>query len=226
MICINGDNIVASRNKLQEYIAAFKDEKKHVSFLSGKKATIAEIEAALQPIDLFGTDQVIVIEELFSRPHSKKRTEIIDALSRSNVEILLWDKKSLTPAQKKQLKPDQEFEYKTTKKLFLFLDTLSPLQSTEQRLSYFEQVIEQESAYLFFVMLLQRIRQLLILSEGNDPGGAPFMVSKLKSQAKKFSQSQLEKMHQDLYNIDVKTKTEGQKQQTLEQQLRLVLLSF
>lgn len=226
MICISGDNIVASRNKLQELISAFKVEQKQVSFLSGKKTTIAEIEIALQPVDLFGTGQVVVIEELFSRPHSKKRTEIINALSRSNVEILLWDKKSLTPAQKKLLKPTREFEYKTTKNLFLLLDTLSPLQSIEQRLSYFEQVMRQESAYLFFVMLLQRVRQLLILSEGNNPGGPPFMVNKLKSQARKFSWIQLEKIHQDLYNIDVKTKTEGQKQQTLEQELRLVLLSF
>lgn len=227
MTIIHGDNIVGSREKLHQIVAEAKTKKKEVTYLEGKKISLADIEVALQSNSLFGSDKSIVIEQLFSRPHSKKRTELMEYLSKNrDTEVILWDKKVLTAAQKKKLAPDQEFQFKTSKKLFAWIDSISPQTSIQKRLHLYQETLSQEDAYLCFYMLTQRMRQLLIISEGGNPGGAPFMISKMKSQARQFTQQQLESIHTSLYKIDRETKTEGPKQLTLEQKLRQLQLEF
>lgn len=227
MIVLHGDNVVASRNKLSELLSAAKTQGKEIKKIDGNKVTVAELETSLQSNDLFGSSQVVVVEQLFSRPHSKKRTELIDFLSKNKeTEVILWDKKTLTVAQKKALSPDRDFQFKTSKSLFNWIDALSPQTSISKRLSLYQDTLKQEDPYLCFYMLLQRVRQLLILSEGGSPGGAPFMISKMRSQARHFTESQLVSLHTALYNIDVTTKTEGPKYVSLEQALRQIQLKF
>lgn len=205
---LHGDNQVSSRQALVEYITAVKSSSELVR-LEGKTIQFATLESALRANSLFGNNRTVVIEGLHVLPKSKKLTELINLIitHSPDTEILLWEGKSLT---KTMLKPFQQAqakisEFKVGKLLFNWLDTLDGTQNETlkyKQLERFHRVLEQEDVWLCLAMITYRVRQLLTLKTGGTVAGAPFMVSKLEQQARRFSEKQLFKLHEQLYTID------------------------
>jgi len=205
---IHGENQVASRKKLVEFIEQAKQQHKEVLSLSAEKLDRAKLESALLSESLFGHEKLLVIEGLYSLPKSKKKDEFIELISSASIETILWDKKLLTKTDFKKLPTNLEnFEFKITPKMWSFLDTLStnPKAKTSM-MKLFKESVEGDGAEFVFLMIARQIRILIQVKENKPPKVAPFMLSKLSRQAKEFSLKKLLDLHQQLYLIDQKQK--------------------
>jgi DNA polymerase III delta subunit len=217
MIILHGDQLVNSRKKLSEYLDQARQQQIKVVTLLAKKLTPAELEEKLGATSLFGDDQLTVIEELHSLPTSARKKQLIELLSNAaqddQSQIIIWEKRSLTPTMLKKFAGATKLEFKLNKLLFKWLDTISggknsPTQQA-QKLKSLHQVIEQESAGLVMMMLIRQIRLLLQVVAGGRPAGPPFIVNKLAAQAQRFSLAQLLSLHHELLKMDLNLKTSG-----------------
>lgn len=228
MLVLHGEHLVNSRQKLQTQLEQARAAGSQVIRLSASKLTVAELELALGGDSLFGEPKVVVIEELHSLPTSQRKTALIKAVATAagqptTPEIILWEKRALTPTMLKQFPAAKADESKLSKQLFSWLDSLSgSSQAKTKQIQYFHQVLEQEAAELCFAMLTRQIRLLLQAKSGGTLKGAPFMVTKLKNQAKNFELGQLVSIHSQLLTLDLALKT-GKNPGTLTQALDLLI---
>jgi len=205
---IHGENQVASRKKLVDFIEQAKQEKKEVLNLSAEKLDRAKLESALLSESLFGHEKLLIIEGLHSLPKSNKKDEFIELISSASIETILWEKKLLSKTDLKKLPTNLEnYEFKITPKMWNFLDTLSTNPKKKAAmLKLFKESVESDSGEFVFLMIVRQIRILIQIKENYPPKVAPFMLTKLNKQAKEFSLEKLLKLHQELYFIDQKQK--------------------
>lgn len=209
MIILHGENIIKSRERLVELIEVAKKAGKDVERLSANKLKPAELENALQKTSLFGTEQVVVIEELHSLPRSAQKNLLIKIVSEANVDVLLWEKRTLTPTMLKAFPNAIGEQFKLTNSLFAWLDAFSPLTEKTHYMKLAAAAQHANGEQMCFVMLVRHIRMLIQIKDGSTPAGPPFMISKLKKQAMGFSMKQLLGLHTQLFTIDLNSKTSG-----------------
>lgn len=228
MIIIHGENTTNSREKLFEIIEDKKSKEQEVIRLEAKQLTEADLEEALGANDLFGTAKTIVVEELHSLPTSNKKKNLIELLSKPQIhDIVLWEKRSLTQSMLKKLagtgskgtknsynRPNgdsgasfTEFEFKISKTLFTWLDSLGNQGNSQKKLQMLHAAIETDGEFFCFLMLIRQIRMLIEVKSGGSTKGAPFMIAKLDNQAANFSLNQLLEIYKQLLDIDLKQKT-------------------
>lgn len=205
---IHGENQVASRKKLVEFIEQAKQQNKELVKLNAEKLDRAKLETALLSESLFGQEKLLIVEGLYSLPKSNKKDEFIQLISSALIDIILWDKKSLTKSDLKKLPAKLEnFEFKITAKMWAFLDSLSPNPKAKiSILKLFQESAANDSSEFVFLMIARQIRFLIQVKEKQLPKVAPFTLSKLNKQAKEFSLEKLLNLHQQLYLIDQKQK--------------------
>lgn len=208
MIIIHGENTVNSREKLVEIINHKKSEDREIVRIEAKKLSEAILEETLGANDLFGTSKTIVIEELHSLPTSKNKKALIELLSKPQTHnIILWEKRSLTKTMLKNFPKAQEFEFKISKTLFAWLESLGEKQDKTKKLNLLHTALETDGEFFCFLMLIRQIRMLIEVKSGGQAKGAPFMVGKLNRQASRFSLDELLKIYKQLLEIDIKQKT-------------------
>jgi DNA polymerase III delta subunit len=208
-IILHGENVIKSRDQLVASINQAKEDGKEIVRLNAKKISLADLETALQKTSLFGTEQLVIIEELHSLPRSKKKNLLIDTISQANVDVVLWEKRDLTKTMLKKFPKAQVEHFKLTNSLFNWLDAFSPKTSTEKHLKLMKEAQQTNGEHMCLVMLARQIRMLIQTKEGERPAGPPFVVNKLKKQAKDFSLKKLLDIHQRLFEIDLDVKTSG-----------------
>ncbi len=208
MIILHGDNIVASREKLTSHLSNLKEQGKKVVRFDAKPLSRAELESALGESDLFGTQKGIVIEALHSLPTSARKKELLSLLEQETPhEVILWEKRALTPTMLKKFPQAQASEFKTSNALFAWLDLFGSQGNPQKKLSLLHEAILKDGEYLCFLMLVRHIRLLLLAKTGGTIKGPPFMVSKYKKQAHNFTETQLIHLHTKLVELDEKAKT-------------------
>lgn len=224
---IHGENQVASRTKLVELTSEAKNQNKDLVTLVADKLDRAKLETALQSDSLFGQEKTLVVEGLHSLPKSKKKDELINLISVASIDLILWEKKSLTKTDLKKLPISvRNFEFKVSAKLWNFLDQLSPSpKAKKELLKLCHQSVAGESAEFVFLMLARQLRLLIQVKEGAPLRLAPFMLAKLQKQAQAFSSEKLLELHKKLYQIDQKLK-QSTSLLSLEAELDLFLLSL
>ncbi len=222
MTILHGENTFASRQRLQELVDFARSNKTVITRLTAKQLSPADLELALGSNSLFAEEKVIVIEELHSLPRSKRKNELIEQIAATETEVILWEKRSLTKTMLKKFPKAQAQEFKVGKKLFAWLDSFG--RDKKKTFKLLSESIEQEGEHFCFLMLIRQIRLLIQIKEGAVIRLAPFMKSKLSSQAKTFSLEQLLKLHTQLFEIDKNMKT-GQAKLPLGQELALLTLS-
>jgi hypothetical protein len=215
---IHGDNYIASRLVLNQVNQAIK--------LDARSISEADLTQALQSTAMFSTDEAIIIENLLTLPRSKNKQKLIDiVLKASDKQIYLWDKKAITPATKKMFKNATIKEFKLTKFVYKFLDSIKP-DNQQHILKLLHQTLEKDAVELTFYFLHRRISQLIqALDDPRELKGAPWQIGSLKSQAKLFSLAQLKNFHQKLLTIDYEIKT-GQSPLPLASRLDLLFLNI
>ncbi|NCN03854.1 MAG: hypothetical protein GW942_02150 [Candidatus Pacebacteria bacterium] len=225
MVIIHGENTALSRKKLQELIEKAKHSGLALDRLEAKKLTPAILQENLGSNSLFGDDKVIIIEELHSLPTSQRKKELIEILAKSaGTNIILYEKKKITATMIKKLGQVEVFEFKISNSLWELLDKLGS-NDKKNTLLTMRKAISQNDEFFVYTMIIRQIRMLITAKDKGVIKGAPFMVSKLKSQANKFSLEQLLRIHHQLHLLDIKQKN-SQLYLNLSQELDLLLFKM
>ena len=206
---IAGDYHLASRKFLTSLIDMGKKSGKEIIKINGEKTDLEEMTKASRSQSLFGDDKLLVIENLFSRRKSGIQDEILEYIKNyeNDCQLIFWEKKSVGKVMQRKLpKGCQIKEFKTPVLIFKLVESLSPL-NKKNSLSLLQQILDKESAELVMAMIARQIRLLIQIKGGEEIGGAPWMIGKLKKQASLFKLSNLLTSYEKLYIIDRQIKT-------------------
>jgi len=233
MLILHGEHEIKSRQNLINLVETARKIGKAIVWLDGKKTTLAELETSLGNNSLFGTPQTVVIEQLHVGVKSKRKDELISWLSQISVkntypqaDLIIWENRSLTPTQLKNFPQAQIEQFKLANAVFSWLDHLTPGEVQKKtQLNNLQAAISAESADFCLIMLIRQIRMLIQAKDRCLPGMAPFMASKLQSQANLFSQNQLIELHTKLFEIDRRLKN-GLSPANLSQELEVLILKL
>ncbi len=241
MLIIHGENTIKSRARLTGVLQAARDAQLDLKRLLGKELTLAVLEEAFAASSLFGTEKVIVIEELHSLPKSAKKDQLIQMVSAQVTELLsegsgtitgtsipklvIWEKRQLTPTMLKKFGKAPAEEFKSSSVLFRWLDGFGTSTDKSHQLQQLHQIYDQDGAEFLFAMLARQVRLLLSAKDDGQLKGAPFIIAKLQKQAAAFSQDKLLQLHTQLLQIDQNQKTSSSRM-TLQQQLDLLVLTL
>ena len=223
---LHGDNQVKTREHLTSAIQQFKLKGgQEVIHLNGKKITQTDLIQATETASLFGSDKLVIIEQLFSRPQSQQKKDLfiyLDTISKDlNLPaIIIWEDQLITPAKLKFLKNSSNHSFKLPQQLFSFLESIKPGNNTSLQ-KLFIQLSQHEAIEMIFVMVIRQIR-LLIMAKDKALLLSPWQQQKLTSQANYFNLDQLLKLHKELLQIDTNNKT-GKNLLTLQQSLDIFL---
>ena len=204
---LHGENKIKSRDKLVQIIASLQDKNQDFNRLDAKKITLPQLEKTLAQTSLFGTTETVLIEGIHSLPRSKKKDALIAIIPNAQKDVVLWEKRVLTPTMLKKFPSARVELFKLTNSLFSWLYLFSPQTSVKKHLRSMDEAIQANGEHMCFVMLMRQIRLLIQVKDGGKPGGAPFMIRKLQQQAQYFSLDQLLEIHSNLFEIDQKMKS-------------------
>lgn len=226
---LHGDHQIASREKLNQLLAAARVDKKEVIQLDGVKINQNQLLQALESSSLFGQDKLIIVEGLFSRSPSREKDAMVKYLKKEAIEpdLIFWEKKSIPGTTTRWLPKNWQFEeFKTPVAIFKFLDSFKP-KSEKILLTLLRDCIKKDSAEMVFYMLARRLHDLIIAKDLGKSGlrGAPWQIGKLLHQAGNFTLEQLTQLYQKLLQIDTDIKT-GQTLMPLDWQLDLLIVNL
>lgn len=98
-------------------------------------------------------------------------------------------------------------EYKPSADIFTLLDLCIPGKRKEF-LQYLNKVLSLQEEVFVYTMLHRHVRSLLVAATNpTKVAGAPFMVSRIKNQARKWETEKLIKLYEGLTRIDISRKT-------------------
>ena len=224
MTILHGENTVASREHLTTLISAAKQAGTAIERVESTQLTRSDLEILMGSTDLFGTQKLLIIEQLHSLPKSKRKDELITLLAKpTQHSIILWEKRALTPTMLKAFPGATVNEYKASSSLFNWLDSLSNSGEKTKKLTLLHEALQKDGEYLCFTLLVRHIRLLLLAKAGGTLKGPPFLTAKYKKQAQVFSESQLRMLHTRLVTLDDQAKS-SRLSLNLESQLDLLTI--
>ena len=225
MIILYGENLVLSRQKLNELIGNFKGEKVR---LDGRKLNLGVLKQALESASLFNQKRLVILENIFSRPPSQEKEKILAYLKKVEPEnLLVWEPKKIDGRTLNSFKKAKTIKFSLTAFIFKFLDAFAP-DNKKGALFWLRRCFDQDSPEIVFYLLARRIGHLLIAKDLGKKGllkMAPWQQSKLLHQASKFETKTLLFCHHQLLEIDWQQKT-GQAFLPLASQLDLLVASI
>lgn len=207
---IHGDNLVESRKALVQKTKQAAAAGLEIVKLDGQKIGIGELRNTLESTSLFGSNKLVVLENLLSGVKSTKKESIKEYLSKGKFDndLILWELKEIKLINLNGAKCEL---YKITPAIFKFLDSLKP-NNTSEMLHLLADVEKQEEPEMIFYMICRHVRLLLIAS---DPVGltksslASWQMGKYGKQAKYFNPETLKEIYSELEVIDYNQKTSG-----------------
>lgn len=221
---IHGDNTVASRGALTAHVAKARAEGAVVQ-LTAKDLSIPQLEDALGTQELFSAHTLVVLEGLFALPKSKKKDLMLSMCAGARPDLLVWEAKTLTVTQLKQLPSATIQLFKISPMVFAWLDSLRP-GNAAQSLTLLDKAEKQDDIEMCFAMLSRQVRLLLqFLLEPQAVKVAPFALAKRKKQTGYFTVSKLLAIHEKLVSIDEAQKTSASAL-SLRAQLDLLMYSM
>ena len=206
---IHGDHQLTSRNFLNDLILKQKQLGYQPLRLNGKTLDLITLIQASTPQTLFTTKNIIIIENLFSRPKSKDLEIIFSWLKKYQGEtsIIFWESKSIGKVLQRRLPQKITIkEFKTPTIIFKLVEQIDPSNIAQATTSLIK-ALKIESPEFIFIMVARQIRLLLLAKGKQKIPGAPWMVGKLKKQSQAFTPKELLLSYKYLYNIDKNIKT-------------------
>jgi len=206
MIIIHGDNQVASRQALTDQTSQFKGE---IIRLNGTQINLTTLKQAVESGSLFGQDKLIIIENLFGRPASGTKENLLAYLKQETLpHIIIWEPKTIDGRKLTAFRSAKISKFTIPATIFKFLDSLG--QNKKTTLYWLHQTLKNEPAELVFYLLCRRVADLIIAADLSARGldrMAPWQKSRLVRQAKNFPLSRLTTVYQKLLEIDWQQKT-------------------
>lgn len=209
---IHGENLVASRSKLQKLILYAKAKgTQEILSLNAEKLDLTSLKQAVESKSLFGFEKMVVIENLLASTKSKAKQEMIDYLIREkiNLDLILWENKLLSAAVLKKFSDAQIFTFKISPKIFKFLDSLSP-GNHKSMLLFLIDSKSLDAPEMIFYMLHRRVSELIIAKDLGKNGFShlpAWRSQKLIFQANKFKLDHLLNLHHKFFNLDLQVKS-------------------
>lgn len=224
MIIIHGENIEASRNKLEEVLRT----RDNIKRVDGKSLTSDAVELLFDSSELFAVKKTVVIENPKALP-KKTIEKLIEIAAHLQDELILWQNGNFDARTIKKFGNPTVFAYSLPKYYFSFLDSAAPQKGKELHRLY-TKLLESFAAEQIFYGLHKRIRQLLIVQTGNErqleefAKMSPWQLNKLRTQARLWSKDSLKSFYQKLYALEVHMKTSNLPT-NLENHIDILLLS-
>jgi hypothetical protein len=207
MVIILGENIVLSRQRLNEEIGKFKGE---VVKLEGEKLTLTELQQGVESQSIFGADKLIVVFGLFSRKPSKEKEKLLNYCQKQNPQnLIIWEEKEINSGILGKFKNAKIEFFDLPKIIYKFLDSLSPT-NKKASLLLFHQCLKKEVPEKIFYYLCRRVEQLIIAADLGKKGLEnlkDWQKEKLIRQANAFGLEKLINLYQKLLVIDYQQKT-------------------
>ncbi len=227
MHIFHGDNHIASRQALIDFIETSQNQFSRTVSYQASELSLGKLESVLGEVSLFNDQVLTVVEEVHSLVKSAQRTALIDYLSKCQDldSLVLWEKKPLTAAQLTVFGKATQKLFKASKSLFRWLDSLTPSTTIQERLQLFNQAVNQDGIEYCFLMLVRQTRLLLTVRSGGSIAGPPFVQRNIQNQARLFSLSQLLNLHETLTIIDLESKT-GRSRMSVKHQLDLLQIQL
>ena len=216
----HGDNSTLSFTAAEELVGRLKVATPDAELLRLDGATLTQtfLIESLEAQSMFSEVRIIVVDNLLSRRPSKEKDTLIAylvrALHASNLNLILWESKTVTAAVLKKLwaKEIRIQEFKLTKTLWKFLESLRP-QNSHSIVSLFESTVRNEPAELVMYWIVRRISELFLakssLPHALDSVKSDWQRENVKRQASLWTEDQLVTFHRKLLEIDELTKTGG-----------------
>jgi len=225
MILIHGENLVQSREKLDQLIQQLPPSSQIIK-LVGKRLTLNQLHQHLRSTGLFAEQKTLILFGILSLPQSDLKKKLIQTFKDfPDTSVIFYEEKNVHASTIKSLKLSPVFQFKPDVLVFKFLDNFSPQQSS-QALEYLDQLKQShQSLDMVFALLAMRVRQLIQATSPEKLKTSPWQKQRLVTQAKLFTPSSLISLHQQLYRIDLQHKT-GINPPDLYTQLNQLLLSL
>ena len=218
---ITGEDIVTSRNKVNELIG----KKKNVVKLDAKKSSLSELELNFITDNLFSDDKVIVIENFLKIKSQESLIKMIN--NNQQVEVILWDEGELSPKLKSIYKSARLMSFVFPKYYYSLLDSFTP--GNKKIINLLKESLNNLTVEQVFFGLIKRSRQLLILKGNNYQEFSEFsrmqewQLGKIKTQSDKWDKKDLENLLIELSSLDEKNKT-GMLSMDLSRHLDILLI--
>ena len=202
VIVLHGDNERASNQRLEKFIEVAKARGWQVNFLDSPEG----ISEKLTSVSLFGQQPFFVIRNINQWPPSTlKKTKKV--LEKGEGTAVLYHNdflgKTILESLPKGVKLE---EFKLPRLIFNFLDSFYP-GNAKRTLTLLHEVLKKEPPEFVFALLSRQVRDLYWAKTGSPLPVAPWRAQKLKNQAGKFSQGDLEEIIRSLAETDIKVKT-------------------
>lgn len=198
MHIIHGDNQISSRSHFLSLKEKAAKNHSQIVDLQSESITLNDLVSVSSSVSLLGDTNVIFIDGLFSkRPSNEKKSIIAYLEAHPEAPIFTWDDKDVS-TQLKNFSPNLITKFDLPKYVFQFIDTFS--------LNLFDKSLSSSEPEMILGLLAKRLNELLIVK--SVPNHYPSWLStKLKSQAQKFSETQLLELNSSLLEIDYAQKT-------------------
>lgn len=181
----HGDNQLESRKAFSDFMDQNNDT--DILRLDSKNIEFDKVNLFLQESSLFNTKKILSVSNLFSTNKS-----ILDQINKlisqiENIDVLIWQDKTLTPAQLKTFKNSQVKNFPLDNKLFACLNSIKPKNIT-RIIPLYHQIIELGLYDLFLYFLKNNFRKQL-------------------TSYPKFDQPTTKRFYLQLIDLDFKNKT-------------------
>lgn len=154
----HGTNIFQSRKQLNVQIDLITP--KQTLRLDKKTINLETINNFLNTISFLEENKVLVLDDFFSIPKSKKRLLIEDILNQSNQQIFIWQPKKVTIAQIKSFPKSKAYEFNLSSQLFSCVYSIKP-NNLRGFLTSLNNIKETEPFELILHLIKQNLRKQL-----------------------------------------------------------------
>lgn len=226
----HGDNSDASRKELA--LLREKHAGKEIVVLEGKKVTVTELKQATESTSLFGTERVVIVENLLKHrltPKSKDDNEVVAFIKNlpKEVEIVFWEDKEIGKTILSHFPKNIDLAvFRHPREIFTFVESIRP-GNTVAMLELFNQSTLHDEVELLFAMLVRQFHYIIMVKDmgKNVAELTPWQTAKFAKQAENFTLKDLIIHYGQLLDIDVKIKT-GATPFNLTQEVKLFLISI
>lgn len=205
---LHGEDLAKSRVRLNQLRLEHQKKNCRICNLEADKIEPAELTQELEQTGLFNEDRLVILEKLHSLRSKKKKEALLEIISKTKTNLILYEERSLTKTMLKPFKQARVEEFKPNNQLFSWLDSLTPnSRQKANSIKLLEQALETNDEYGCLAMLGRQVRLLIQAKDGGKISGPPFVINKIKRQAQLFSLPRLLWAHSQLLEFDLQTKT-------------------
>lgn len=204
ILILHGENTNDSFKRMAEVIAKCKEKDWEILRLNSSDQSLAEL---ISSPSLFAKKRLLVVEKISEV--SKKDMEWLNKNGDNSSETIVFysDKLLTAPTIKSFPKSSKIEEFKLPKYIWNFLDSFFP-GNVKNSIYLLKKVLEREASELVVALLARHLSSLYITKIDRSKLGLPeWRVTKLSSQASRFTKEKIEEVIAELAKIDVESKT-------------------